>query len=513
MVKKKKVTKKKPQSRTPKHLLKYVIDNAFLAKVSTGSPRSEKVDHTIIVSDKKISDILKLPAFKKILAWQKTKLSESKDPVIQIDGSKGRLWIVQLGLFQRLESGTQAGAIDESEYGISRDVAGEVWSKMGLRSGEKVVVHFAGCKTEEKTGFIVGLANAQYRFKLHLQERKVSQDFYITGMNASQLEEAKHLATATMVGRHLVNLPAEDLNPKSYADTARAVFSKQSGFSVSVLEEAQIKKLGMGMLWAVGRAAEHKPRLVHLKYRPRSSSKAPVAFVGKGITFDSGGLDLKPPSAMRLMKKDMGGSAAVFALAYYVSQAKPHKAFDFYLPLAENCADGLSFRPGDILKASNGKTVEIDNTDAEGRLVLGDAMIYATSQKEKPRILVDVATLTGAIKVALGAEIPGLFSNSDALAQKLLDAGQKMGEPVWRMPVVNRYMRYMRSQVADMVNSAATRFGGAITAALFLQEFNNDVPWAHMDIYSWSDGPSGSQLEPGGSGQAVQMLSEFVKKV
>ena len=174
----------------------------------------------------------------------------------------------------------------------------------------------------------------------------------------------------------------------------------------------------------------------------------------------------------------------------------------------------MAFRPGDILTASNGKTVEIDNTDAEGRLVLGDAMVYASSQKEKPRYLIDVATLTGAIKVGLGADIPGLFSNSDTLAVKLLSSSQKMGEPAWRMPVVNKYKRYMQSSVADMVNSAATRFGGAITAALFLQEFNGGLPWAHLDIFAWSDGASHEALsEPGGSGQSVQTLVDFAKSV
>jgi leucyl aminopeptidase len=231
------------------------------------------------------------------------------------------------------------------------------------------------------------------------------------------------------------------------------------------------------------------------------------------VTFDTGGLDIKPSSNMRLMKKDMGGSAALAGLAHWLGEAQISLPVDIYLGLAENSVDGKSMRPSDVLIARSGMSVEIHNTDAEGRLVLADVLDVAVTQKnaDEPSQVIDVATLTGAIKAGLGAEISGLFCNDDSLAKELESAGQLAGEPNWRMPLYSRYGRNMDSSFADIVN-CVDGFGGAITAALFLEKFIRGKSWAHMDIYGWNDRAQGALTFAGGSGQAVQTLIEFLQK-
>jgi len=268
----------------------------------------------------------------------------------------------------------------------------------------------------------------------------------------------------------------------------------------------------MGLLLGVGQGAENAPCLVHIKYRPSKKTKQkPVAFVGKGITFDTGGLDIKPSAGMRLMKKDMGGAAAVAALAKWVDESAYPKPCDFYLALAENSVDGKSMRPGDVLTARNGLRIEIDNTDAEGRLVLADAIDVALTQKaaDQPELLINVATLTGAIKVALGADVAGLFSNQDELAEDLQAAAHLAGDWVWRMPLVEKYASSLSSNFADCKNSSEG-FGGAITAALFLQKFVRGCPWAHLDIYAWTDKGQGPLSAGMANGQAVQLLIQYL---
>jgi leucyl aminopeptidase len=282
---------------------------------------------------------------------------------------------------------------------------------------------------------------------------------------------------------------------------------------VTVWDDKKLASEKMGLHLSVGMGATHGPRMVHMKYRPtKKSGLKPIAFVGKGITFDTGGLDIKPSSAMRLMKKDMGGAASVIALALWASESQYPGPLDFYLALAENAVDANAFRPGDIVTARNGMKVEIDNTDAEGRLVLADVLDVACKQKgsDDPEFVIDVATLTGAIKVGLGAEIAGLFANDDDLAIELTKAGQRAGDLNWRMPLFDKYWGDLSSPFADCKNSGGG-FGGAITAALFLQKFVGGKKWAHLDVYAWADRPSGAIGGSGGSGQPVQCLIEFLE--
>lgn len=258
---------------------------------------------------------------------------------------------------------------------------------------------------------------------------------------------------------------------------------------------------------AVGQASMQEPHMVHIQYRGAGKAK-PIAFVGKGVTFDAGGLDIKPAAGMRLMKKDMGGSASVAGIAYWVIHSKAKINCDFYFAIAENSVAKESFRPGDVLTARNGKTVEIHNTDAEGRLVMADSLTVAS--EKKPKILIDIATLTGAIKYGLGGNVPGLFSNQDNLAECLLRSGQRHGDLCWRMPLIPEEKSRLKSDVADLVN-CTNGYGGAITAALFLEMFTQNVPWAHFDIYAWAESAKGALAGAGGSGQIVQLMSDFLE--
>jgi leucyl aminopeptidase len=280
-----------------------------------------------------------------------------------------------------------------------------------------------------------------------------------------------------------------------------------------VWDQKKLLSEGMNLIAATGGGSDTPPRMVRIKHRVKGKTKKPIAFVGKGITFDTGGLDIKPSSAMRLMKKDMGGAAAVLGLAYWAVHSGYGRDCDFYLALAENSVDARSMRPGDVYTSRAGYVVEIDNTDAEGRLVLADVMDVAATQKGKdePEILVDIATLTGAIKVALGAEVAGLFCNNDSLASQMQAAGTATGELNWRMPLVQKYFSSLSSPFADFKNSGEG-FGGAITAALFLEKFAGGKKWAHLDVYSWNDKANGALTTAGGNGQPVQSMIEWLKK-
>ena len=323
------------------------------------------------------------------------------------------------------------------------------------------------------------------------------------------VREAERVSTSINLARHLVNLPPNQLTPKGFVEFSKSLdWGKNT--RIETWDEKRLIKEKMNLHLAVGQGSDNKPYLLHLKHSRKGNMRS-VAFVGKGITFDTGGLDIKPASGMRLMKKDMGGAATLLGLANYISKQEWSVDFDFYLALAENSINGNAFRPSDIIESRAGFKIEIDNTDAEGRLVLADALDVATKNNPNLEFVVDVATLTGAIKVALGAEVAGLFSNDDILADELIDSGRKVGDHCWRMPLVDKYFSSLSSSVADFKNSSEG-FGGAITAALFLQKFVNQKKWAHLDIYGWNDKTTGSLSFSGGNGQAVGLLIDFISK-
>jgi len=318
------------------------------------------------------------------------------------------------------------------------------------------------------------------RFKGKPSEPKGAR--ILLARDVARIDEAVRLAGATALVRDLVDTPAGDLGPAELEAAVRAL-GNEVGAPVTVTSGEALTK-SYPMIAAVGRAAspQRAPRLIELHWGKPDAPR--LAIVGKGVCFDSGGLDLKPASGMRLMKKDMGGAAHALALARLVTTERWPVRLHLLIPAVENAVAGDAFRPGDVLVSRSGVTVEIDNTDAEGRLILGDALTRAG--EEQPQLIVDFATLTGAARVALGPDLPATFVNDDAFADELLRAGLAVGDPLWRMPLWDGYDDMLKSDLADMVNSAEGGFAGSITAALFLRRFVPEgTPWAHLDTFAW----------------------------
>jgi len=314
------------------------------------------------------------------------------------------------------------------------------------------------------------------------------------------------IAEAVALARDLINTPPGDLSPAVLARRATEV-AAASGLGVEVIDEKQARKLGMGGLAGVGQGSDNPPRLIKLTYLPEKP-RGSLALVGKGITFDSGGLSLKPADGMMTMKCDMSGAAAVLAAMSVLPAIGARTAVRGYLCAAENMPSGRSIRPGDVLRISNGRTVEVLNTDAEGRLVLADGLVTAVS--EGADAIVDVATLTGACVVALGSKIAGLMGNSDEFVDQVRAAADRAGEPVWHLPLPSDYRKLLDSEVADMKNISGGRNGGALTAGLFLQEFVGTTPWAHLDIAGPAFLDESGPLHPkGATGFAVRTLVEL----
>ncbi|HEV2532920.1 leucyl aminopeptidase [Phenylobacterium sp.] len=317
------------------------------------------------------------------------------------------------------------------------------------------------------------------------------------------------LADAISFTRDLVSEPPNVLYPAEYARRVKALESL--GLEVEILGEAEMTKLGMGSLLGVGQGSIRESQLVVIRWNGAADKTAqPVAFVGKGVCFDTGGISIKPADGMEDMKWDMGGSAAVVGLMHVLAGRKAKVNAVGILGLVENMPDGNAYRPGDVLTSMSGQTIEIINTDAEGRLVLADAVWYC-QDRFKPKFMVDLATLTGAIIISLGNDYAGLFSNNDELSGNLLAASAAEGEPLWRMPLPEAYNKQIDSMIADVKNTGG-RPGGSITAALFIQKFINGVPWAHLDIAStaWKKPSSVPTIPEGATGYGVRLLNRMV---
>jgi leucyl aminopeptidase len=316
------------------------------------------------------------------------------------------------------------------------------------------------------------------------------------------------LAEGVVLARDLINEPANVLYPEEFARRCRAL--RRLGVAVDVLDAPAMKKLGMHALLGVGQGSAHESRMVVMRWNGGKTGTPPLAFVGKGVCFDTGGISIKPAANMEEMKGDLAGAAAVVGVMHALAARKARVNVVGAVGLVENMPDGKAQRPGDIVKSMSGQTIEIINTDAEGRLVLADVMWYV-AKKHKPKLIVDLATLTGAIIVALGHEHAGLFANDDKLAENLIRAGEACGEKVWRMPLAPEYDKLMDSKFADVKN-AGGRHAGAITAAQFLQRFVADkTPWAHIDIAGTALGsPQTDTNRSWSSGFGVQLLDRLV---
>jgi leucyl aminopeptidase len=330
----------------------------------------------------------------------------------------------------------------------------------------------------------------------------------LAGQEAS-IATAQAVCDGVILARELTSAPANVVTPAVLAETAQEIAAAH-GLGCEILERDQCEALGMGAYLGVALASDLPPKFIHLTYRPAGTPSRKLAIVGKGLTFDSGGLNIKGAgSGIEMMKIDMGGAAAVLGAAKAIGQLKPSAEVHFISAAVENMISGKAMRPGDILTASNGKTIEVNNTDAEGRLTLADALVFA--EKLDVDAIVDLATLTGACIVALGDDIAGLFTENDALANALADAAAAAGEKFWRLPMEAQYFDGLKSIVADMKNTGP-RPGGSITAALFLKQFVDKTPWVHLDVAGpvWTEKESGYN-NPGGTGFGVRTLVEWVK--
>ena len=365
--------------------------------------------------------------------------------------------------------------------------------------------------------FMMGAHLRAYRFdkyktKIKPEDRPADLSLIIGVGDAGAAQAAASSRVALVGGielaRDLVNEPPNILYPVEFA--SRAAELKKLGVEIEALDEKAMSKLGMGALLGVGQGSAKESRVVIMRWNGAKNKKAiPIAFVGKGVCFDTGGISIKPAAGMEDMKGDMAGAACVTGLMYALASRKAKVNVIGAIGLVENMPDGDAIRPGDILKSLSGQTIEVINTDAEGRLVLADLLWYI-QDKYKPGFMIDLATLTGAILVALGAERAGLFSNDDALAARLSEAGDATGEKVWRMPLGAPYDKIIDSKFADVKN-AGGRHAGAITAAQFLQRFVNDTPWAHLDIAGVGMASPSSEINQSwGSGWGVRLLDRLV---
>ncbi len=331
------------------------------------------------------------------------------------------------------------------------------------------------------------------------------------------VQQFKHLpfkvatiCQGTILARDWVSMPPNDKRPDQFARTISAI-SRKEGLKVTVFGEKELRQKKFGCFLAVSAGSRSQPRMVVLEHRPKTSRKT-IVLVGKGVTFDSGGINLKPSGSLEDMKTDMSGAASVAATLITAAKMNMKQHIIGVLPIVENMPSGDASRPGDIVKSYDGKTVEIGNTDAEGRLILVDAMSWAV-KTYKPHTIIDMATLTGACVVALGEKIAGLFSFDDQLAQQLLDSADKTFERCWRLPLPDDYKELLKSDLADIKNISSTRYGGAITGALFIAEFVEGQRWAHIDIA----GPSSitkadDYCSAGGTGFGVRLLCDFLEK-
>ena len=319
--------------------------------------------------------------------------------------------------------------------------------------------------------------------------------------------EVARLAAGISLTRDLINTPAADLGPADLAEAAKAM-AKPHKAKVKIIVGKGLLSENYPSVHAVGRAAAQEPRLIDIAWGRRGDPR--VTLVGKGVCFDSGGLDIKPASGMLNMKKDMGGAAQVLGLAHMIMDAKLPVRLRVLVPAVENAISGNAFHPRDILQTRKGLTVEVGNTDAEGRLILSDAL--AEAARDKPEMIIDFATLTGAARVALGADVPALFCNDDALADALLTHGAETEDPLWRMPLWQGYKSHLSSTVADISSTGSAPNGGAITAALFLEHFvEPDIPWAHIDLMAFNTSSRPGRPE-GGEAQGVRGIYAMLKK-
>ncbi len=407
----------------------------------------------------------------------------------------------------------------DSKSSDVENLGAELYSRInyGKKNEYNIISDSVNGKFENFLGhFLHGLKLKSYQFKKY-KSKKETIDISIIVLGVKNQPSSqnklkfKALEEGAFYARDLVSEPGNVLHPDEYAKRLNAL--RKDGLKVNVYDEKKLKKLGMNALLGVGMGSIRGSYLVTMEWNGAKNKSKPLAFVGKGVTFDTGGYSLKPARFMEDMTYDMAGSAAVVGLMKSLAIRKAKINAVGVVGLVENMVSGVAQRPGDIVKSYSGKTIEVLNTDAEGRLVLADALTF-TEKKYKPKFIVDLATLTGAIIVCLGSEYAGLFSNDDKLSKQILDAGKKVEEKLWRMPLHKNYDKLMNSKNADVQNINYVGGAGSTTAAQFLQRFIlNKTPWAHLDIAGMAFSKYGGALNSGGAtGFGVRLLNELIEK-
>lgn len=410
------------------------------------------------------------------------------------------------------------GSEDKSDEADLYAIGGAIASAL-MQTPDKSCEILGGDSVAELMAVVEGLLLRAWSFDKYFTTKKDEDkpklsDITFVTENAKEAKAAFSEVQAVVDGvnftRTLISEPANVMNPPAMAEQLSTL--KKLGVKVEILGEKKLKSLGMGALLGVGQGSNFESQVVVMSWNGGAKkSDAPLAFIGKGVTFDTGGISIKPSDRMWDMKYDMGGAGVVAGLMHALAARKAKVNAIGVVGLVENMPDGNAQRPGDVVKSMSGQTIEVLNTDAEGRLVLADVLWY-TQQNFKPKLMVDLATLTGAIVVSLADEYAGLFSNNDEISGRLSAAGEKLDEKVWRFPMHKNYDKMIDSQTADVQNISNGRGAGSITAAHFLKRFVNDVPWAHLDIagVTWNDKPK-SVGGKGASGFGVRLLNRFVR--
>ncbi len=417
------------------------------------------------------------------------------------------------------------GKRDKVNRTVAREVAAKVAQRLERDKNRKVLINVKKeiCSQACAEGVVLGTYKFdKYKTKKEENDYKGLEVVEYANADEKAVLLGKVLAEAQNFARDLVNTPPNEINPETFAKIAKEI-ADQYGFEIDIKDPCWVEKEMPG-LWAVGKGSAVKPRFIHIRYKPQGEAKKKLAFVGKGLTFDSGGLNIKPEQFMKTMKMDKAGACAVLGVFKALGELKKlglapeNVEIHGFVGAAENMPDGNSYRPDDVIRMRNGKTVEVGNTDAEGRITLGDVLTYASEQQ--PDKIVDMATLTGACVVALGEYTAGIFGNEQEFIDQYLELTKKTGERMWQLPLDDELLREeIKSDIADISNLGKSRYGGAITAAMFLQEFvgekdGKQIPWIHIDIAgpAWARKPYLWHPKTGGTGFGVRTAVEFILK-
>lgn len=469
------------------------------------------------------------------LAVANTKLDGALLRLIQEDGYQGRLgeWLI-LPTLGKLPARKIAviGLGDKQSFDLdaARKIGAWIARRAKDASAKRVTTILHGIDATDLPARELAQALAEgallgsYHFhKYKEQEAKEAKEKEVTEIvicermrsRVAQAERglavAQIVSAATVLTRDLVNTPSAEMTPMELAHVANEIVSRRKHLTIQILNQETMEEMGMRAALAVARGSVHPPVGVHLTYKPKGKVKKKIVVIGKAVTFDSGGLSIKPADGMMTMKIDMAGAATVLGLFDVLPQLQlPLEVHGIFLGV-ENMPSGNAYRPGDVVKAMNGKTIEVLNTDAEGRVTLADALSYA--QQVDPDVIIDLATLTGACVVALGDEIAGVMSNDRKLAQRLLAAAQASGEPLWELPLYGPYQEHVKSKVADIKNIGLRGSAGTISAALFLSHFVGSHAWAHLDIAgpSYAERETRPDLPYGGTGYGVRLLTRYLQ--